>query len=392
MDDDPTVPGTVCVAADVVVDGKQAVWIFTEFETDEPLTSLRDWIKPENWPKWGAAMFKQMSPVGPVTEVPTPAGQLQTSANYLEVVELGGQELQTVLACEITSAPKWAGMSYDLVQSVGNMLQVDRGYLVAIDAGNRRLVKALKVVGFTDTRLNVAATTVCPGWSTWVRQATTLAAAESSSGYTAPTPGSVGDTDPNRSDFGGAAATAFTQGYGRAWADAVGEQAQFYGEYASDVGNRMWSGDYGRRDLVLDSSRLFMRLARDWSRLWQAGLDASDQWAEADVPPTAGPGQGGGGNLTIEHTAVLVPPVAHQAAVSVTDLSRVGRSQAVLRSTKFAVRPPTVGPSDQSQFVTIETDTTGVPAGLYEGEVLLGSSPDGGAPAIFYVSRARPAE
>ncbi|MGH9298429.1 MAG: hypothetical protein ACRDZT_00760, partial [Acidimicrobiales bacterium] len=160
MDDTSKSAGESCYATEVIVQGKQAVWIFTEFQTDQSLDDLADWLKPDNWPSWGGAMFKEMTPVGPVTEVPSETGRIHTSADYLEVVTLAGQELQTMLNCEFKSAPTWAGMSYDLDRSLGDVLQVDRGYLVVIDAAGKRLVKALKVVGFTDTRLNSFATAV----------------------------------------------------------------------------------------------------------------------------------------------------------------------------------------------------------------------------------------
>jgi hypothetical protein len=39
---------SACIAADVIVEGKPAVWIFTEFETGESLSDLTEWLKPEN--------------------------------------------------------------------------------------------------------------------------------------------------------------------------------------------------------------------------------------------------------------------------------------------------------------------------------------------------------
>lgn len=378
-----------CFATEVVVDGHQAVWLFTEFETAETLDHLRDWLKPDNWPSWGGAMFEEMRPVGPVTEVPTPAAETQTSANYLEVVRLAGQTLHTVLACEFKSTPTWAGMSYDLDHSVGDVLTVDRGYLVAIDTGGTRLVKALKVVGFTDTRLNSFATAVCPEWGIWVRRATAVAAAEASRGYVDPTPGSVGDGDPRVADPGGDA-NAFTGGYAEELAETISEQAKFYGEYAADVSGRMWSGKYGREDAVTDSSRLFMRLARDWSRAWKAGVEMADSWADADVEPTAGPGGAGAPGRSIEHTALLVPPQRLATALTITDLARVGRDSAVLAASTVSLMPPTVGPSDDDEYVTLQADTTNLVPGLYEGKLLLGGTDCATVPAIFYAGRARP--
>ncbi len=165
-------PEVTCAAVPVDVEGKQAVWIFTEFETSESLKTLRDWLIPDHWPKWGGEMFKEMRPIGSLDLRPTPGGAQQTHSNYLEVVEIGGHRLETELRCEFKSAEKWAATSFDLDRSIGDMLQVDRGYLMVLDVGGRRHVKALKVVGFTNTLLNTVATEVCPEWSTWVQRAT----------------------------------------------------------------------------------------------------------------------------------------------------------------------------------------------------------------------------
>ena len=246
-------PTATCFAVNVDVSGVPAVWIFSEFETDESLDVLRDWLEPDNWPSWGGEMFKEMRPTGPVTQVGVLPGVRQTHANYLEVVEIGGRRLDTVLHCDLKSTPTWAAVSYDLDHSIGNMLQVDRGYLLALDVAGRRQVKALKVVGFTDTLLNTFATTVCPEWGTWVQRAVNVAAVQASGGSVDPTPGSVGDSDPDVSRPG-ADAGAFTGGIAEQWVSTVTDMAEFYGQYASDVGARLWSGSYGQKDAAQDGS------------------------------------------------------------------------------------------------------------------------------------------
>ena len=161
-----------CAAVPVDVEGKQAVWIFTEFETKQSLKTLRDWMIPDHWPDWGGEMFKEMRPLGSLDLRPTRGGAKQTHSNYLEVVEIGGHRLETELRCDFKTEERWAATSFDLERSIGDMLQVDRGYLMVADVGGRRHVKALKVVGFTNTLLNTVATQVCPEWSLWVQRAT----------------------------------------------------------------------------------------------------------------------------------------------------------------------------------------------------------------------------
>ena len=333
----------LCRAVDVIVDGKQAVWIFTEFETGESLEDLRDWLKPEQWPRWGGSMFKEMRRSGPVRDMPALSGETQTHANYLEVVELGGHQLETMLHCDIKTTPRWSAMTYELDYSSGDMLQVDRGYLMALDTGAKRLVKALKVVGFTDTRLNTFATTMCPEWGTWVRRATAVAGAVADGSPVQPTPGAVGDDDPGVASSAGDGSDLFTSGYAEYWAGTVSEMATFYSQYANDVGERVWSGTYGRKDAADDASRLYLRVARDWSQAWQAGLKATANWSEADVPPTPGAGPTGRRGRTVEYTTLLVPPRPEATPVSISELKRVGRRAATISPSAITVTPASVG-------------------------------------------------
>ena len=69
------------MALPVDVEGHQAVWIFTEFETPQSLDNLREWLIPDHWPDWGGAMFKEMRPHRPVDLRPTRSNAQQTHAD-----------------------------------------------------------------------------------------------------------------------------------------------------------------------------------------------------------------------------------------------------------------------------------------------------------------------
>ncbi len=381
-------PEVTCAAVPVDVEGKQAVWIFTEFETPESLKTLRDWLIPDHWPDWGGEMFKEMRPISSVDLRPTPGSEQQTHSNYLEVVEIGGHRLETELRCEFKSADRWAATSFDLGRSIGDMLQVDRGYLMVADVGGRRHVKALKVVGFTNTLLNTVATQVCPEWSTWVQRATKVDAVQAGGGSVNPTPGSVGDSDP-RVSWSTEGAAAFTGGAAEQMIGTVTDMVDFYAPFAADVTERIWSGHYGQVDAASDTSRLFQRLARDWSVAWQAGMDSISNWAEVTVRPTAGADPGRNARTT-EHTTLMVKARSDNAPVSISDLTRIGRAPATIKAADVTITPPVIEEAGRA-YVTIQANTTNVPAGLYEGALVAGA---GGkqAPALFYVSHAQLAE
>jgi hypothetical protein len=383
--DSPSSKDVTCTAVAVDVEGKQAVWIFTEFETSESLKTLRDWLIPDHWPDWGGEMFKEMKPIGSLDVRPTRASAQQTHSNYLEIVEIGGHRLETELRCEIKSSETWAAMAFDLDRSIGDMLQVDRGYLMVADAGGRRHVKALKVVGFTNTLLNTVATEVCPQWSEWVQRATQVDAVRAAGSSIDPKPGSVGDTDP-RVSWSRQGAASFSGGVAEQWISTATDMVDFYAPFTVDVGERFWSGKYGQVDAANDATRLFQRLARDWSLAWQAGMESISNWAEVTVRPTAGADPGRSAR-TMEHTTLMVKARSDKARVSISDLTRVGRKSATIRSSEITITPPVIEDAGRA-YVTIQADTTNVPCGLYEGVLVAGTSGKQ-APALFYVSHAQ---
>ncbi len=381
---EPLTSQVICRATPVDVEGKQAVWIFTEFETEEPLSTLREWLVPDHWPDWGSGMFKDMRPIGPVALRPPRSNSQHTQGKYLEVVEIEGHRLETELHCELKSTKDWAAVSYDLDRSIGDMLVVDRGYLMAADVGGRRHIKALKVVGFTNTLLNTVATEVCPEWSESVRSAVSHET-KVLEGGTDPTPGSVGDSDSDDASSNQRFAT-FTGGIAEQWVATVTDMVEFYAPYTVDVGERLSSGRYTQQDAANDGTRLFQRLARDWSRAWQAGVQNAAYFAESTVRPTAAADPGRSGR-TVEHTSLMVEARSPKARVSISDLTRISDSPAVIRATDVKISPAVVEDAGAA-YVTIEADTTNVPCGLYEGALVAGA---GGAqsPALFYVSHAQ---
>lgn len=386
----------VCTPRIVAVGNKQAAWIFAEFQTDRTVTQLSAWLEPTDWPQWGGKLFESMTPVGERTTAKDSDGD-RWHGKYLEAVNIGGRKLHTVLQCDGKQTSKWAAMTYDLDHSVVDVLTVDRGFLCALDLGKRRLVKALKIVGFTDPVDNALATAVCPEWTEWMKEATKTAAEQLEGSPVGETHGALGDAGADDASATEAAA-GFTRGYAQQWADCMSGMTDFYGNYATDVGNRLWSGQYGPKDAAEDSSRLFLRLARDWSRVWRAGNVVAEGLAGADVPPSGGvPSGGGAWKRSLEYSTVFVPAPSTTVTVEVSDLSRVAKKQATIRSKAIKVDPARIdgrpgNGGSEPVSVRLLTDTTALPPGLYEGELTLRSKDghDTTAPALFYASGARP--
>lgn len=361
----------------VTVNGKRAAWLFSEFETDEALDDLVRWLTPDSWPAWGGSMFRKMVRLD--RENVVPSGD-KWQADYLEVVNLGGQELRTVLRFDFQRADGWAATTYDLVHSVDNKLQVDRGFLLAVEAPHgKRQVKALKVVGFTDPGQTMEAEDVGPLWTAWIELAIQAAAQQRedegpkdpSFGHHAPggprvTVGSVADFYKDRTNQ---------------WTDCVTDMTQFYSGYATDVGSRLYSGEYQAADAAKDSGRLFLRLARDWSRLWRAGSEMAEAFADADIGATPA------GDPTTDYTDVLVLGTDPPTRVVVLDLEIVGLGDTRLNRSHIEVAPESVGSDPSPATVRLRAHPGAGPSGLYAGSLRVGEQDH---PAFVYISKARP--
>jgi hypothetical protein len=384
----------ICNIEEVVVDGHDAVWIFSEFETDETHEQLAGWVQPENWPTWGPIMFKEMSPLGEPKSVRSAAGEQHQ--NYLEVVSLAGRELQTVLRCDVKEAPPhWVGMTYDLVHSVDDVLTVDRGFLLASELpSGRRIVKALKVVGFKEPASNFLATLVCPVWTDFARQATRNAAtalAESSLGPVRTKPDDRRSGSSDQSGTNPLDPRSLVSDLSGQWVQSMAGAVTSYAAQAQDVGLRLLARKYGREDAARDRRKLFVSLVRDWGRTWKAGIDLVTGMAAIDVPSTvAGPAVAGG---TREFSTVAVPAPETRVPLAVSDFLHVDSDRATLKSSQLTA-PPAIDPvkGEESVSVRIDVDTTAVEPGLYVGTLLSGSGQSQQKTAAHvYVSKARSA-
>jgi hypothetical protein len=392
-----TLAKDICTIEEVVVDGQEAVWIFSEFESDGTHDQLVAWVRPDNWPDWGHAMFKSMSPIGDPKPVRSP--EKEQHQNYMEVVSLAGRDLHTILRCDFKDAGDWVGMTYDLVESVGGFLTVDRGFLLATELpSGRQLVKALKIVGFKDPVRNFLAKLVCPLWTDFARQATKEAAdtlreipQPSHKPGTAKAGNPPDDAAP-RSQTNPVHANTVASGLSDEWIQTMGETVNEYTKQAQDVGLRLLAGNYGREDAARDRRKLCVSLVRDWGRAWKAGIDLVNGMASIDVPSTvAGPAVAGG---TREFSTVVVPAPKQRVPVTVGDFEHLDSDRARLKSSQLTPTPAEIGPMNGEPTVTvhIDVDTTGAEPGLYEG-ILQSGSGEGQQKtrAHVYVSKAQAA-
>jgi hypothetical protein len=409
----------ICNTAKVWVDGKQATWIFSEFETDAPFETLVGWVDPRGWPKRSPMLFKRMDLIGEeVTQLRGVGADEHWHGEFLEEVQLVDR-LRTLLHCDYFAMPERGeggavGMTYNLTFSIADQILVDRGFLLASDiGGGKHRAKALKIVGFEASSWDTVARFVCPLWTDFVRQAARggTTTTPHSPSKNPPSPGGNGEGSP----FPGAELI-------NQWVDCVGDAAKTYTKMVADVSDRAVSGNYKVADLTRDAAQYWLQLARDWSTAWSYGMELMEDVASGDQdfglrPPgdsrqatqsTAAPAPGAAapdakantsttaaatGAMTTQATAptaaneesttIPIPQLDPAAAVTCSNLVCIEAGNITIAAGDVTVTRTTVS---GTPAVEIAVAAGAGPAGLYLGTLTV--SGGGTLPIQFYVSRA----
>jgi hypothetical protein len=384
----------VCSTLRVDVNGLDATWVYSEFDTDAPFESVADWVDPRSWPKRGPMLFKGMSLVG--SNEPITLGGLGSDhwhGVFHEEVQLV-RRLHTLLHCDVWRDGDVAtGMTYELTLSMDREIQVDRGFLLVNELGTgMRRVQALKMVGFTEGLWNDVAELVCPAWTDWVRHAVEG--------------GSVGVTRPPSHTPGGAgsgdAATAWRRSLD-AWVDFLGDSAGRYLDLFAGATRRAVAPGATPADWAADGVVVWSQLAQDWAQAWSHGLRTLDGVARdglaADFgPPPPQPGadqsrraarsdqpSAAPALTTTEGVLIPVTGLGPQEQPTVGDLVSLEAGGARLRPRDVRVRRLRL--PDGREAVQLHPADPQVPAGLYVGE-LRGDDGRVLTPVQLYVSRA----
>jgi hypothetical protein len=374
---------SVCTTRRVEVGGLDAIWIFSEFETDAPFADVAGWVDPRNWPDRGPLMFKAMDLVGSEQPVRIRGlGDDHWHGVFHEEVRLV-RDLNTLLHCDHwRDGDSAAGMTYRLDVSLDDQIDVDQGYLSVNNAGPVCRVKALKVVSFTEDVWDEVALHVCPFWTDWMRGAVRAG------NKTVP-------KAPTDADGPGSAPLS---GSLQAWMEFFGDSSREYLELFDDVSSRVTSGRYSASDWLSDGTRYWLQLAKDWSRAWAQGVETMNQMAregvDLRVAPSGAATRGGTtaaasttsrGPTALEGTLVPIEGLAENDRVTSPELVSIEAGGATIAARDVRVTVEHLGGG--AYGVRLWTTDASVPAGLYVGRLATaGGRPLGGVQ--LYVSRA----
>jgi hypothetical protein len=385
----------VCTVREVLIGSLKATWIFSEFETDAPFDSVAAWVDPRNWPERGPMLFKGMDLVGDDRPVSLPPpGDVHWHGIFREEVQLV-KRVRTLLHCDYwQDAQRAAGMTYSLALSLDDEIDVDQGFLLVNDVGPVRRVKALKIVGFTESIWDQVAGLVCPFWTEWVR------AAVQGGGDSRPVP------PPPTQDGARAGTRASWLEPAEQWIDSLGESARGYLSLLDEMGSRYLDREARPADLLQDQQRLFSQLAQDWAHAWTCGLDSVAQVAREGVdarmaPPdrsAAGARSAAGGaqssatsaagpvGVAVEGTTVPVGDLGPQDAPTVSDLVSIEAGGATIPASAITTTVEPLGADGHGARLRISTSD--LSPGLYVGSL---TPRPGGEPVLVqvYISLSR---
>jgi hypothetical protein len=355
--------------------GELTLCLYGQFDSTADFKVLVGWLDPTTWPARGPLLFKSVKVVDPPGQINVPeTGGQGWRGTYLEEVDLVGRRLETYLNCSYWSGGNSAALTYDLHESVGSELTVDRGYLsITPNPGGGHRVRALKLVAFKNGDEAVYEDVMCPTWTDCVQQAAESTAGSGAAGKAPPPSQAVPVTlDPEE--------------FGRRWTECVSDASAAYTNFAVDVAQELVGGGYDMDDYRRHGMWLWTNLARDWSRAWVGTLEVAEQVARLDRgDPSGRPGPAP--PLT---TTVIVGTVDVKSNITVADLVGIGGNRRSIPASVLEVTPKEIEPGaavtaagTPGTEVTVTARITGVPPGLYRGELYAGSRTE---PVLLYVS------
>lgn len=389
----------VCTTRRVTVGGRQAVWIYAEFETDAAFGDVATWLDPQRWSKWGPHFFRKMDIIGSKGPIRLPPpGTEHWHALFREVVQFPWTDLDTLLDCAYwREGDRAAGMTYDLDRSLDSQIDVDRGFILVNEvvpspsatgaaASARPLlrVKVLKIVGFTEDVWDLAAEWVCPFWTEFVRGAV--------EGATTSTPKA-----PTHFPELGAAAWLWRESVD-AWIGFLGDSAAPYLDLMEEATQRVAAHGLDTTAVLDVQKRYWSQLAKDWAKAWNHGLrtvdDVADRGLEATFAPPAGAATATAarptataatGQAEMDGTTIPVDGLDASTTPVCSDLTSIEPGAATIAARDVGVTVETL--QDGRSAVRLRTTAISPPTGLYVGHLTIGQ----GRPVVpvqLYVSRA----
>lgn len=398
---------SACTVQRVTVGDLTGTWIYSEFDTDAEFEKVSKWVDPRNWPKFAPFMFKGMTVVGAPTPLAIPEqGNDHWHGVFHEEVQLFDR-VSALLHCDHRKdGNRVAGMTFELAFSPDGQLDVDRGYITVTNTGLETggqgcRVQALKIVGFTDDRWDELAQWVCPYWTSFIQ----AAVRESASAPTPRDPSAPGGpgSGPDPGDLVGM------------WTAFFGASARTYLDLFEEMNSRALSGRYSPSDWLVDGSRFWSQLSKDWAQAWTYGLDklpevARDPDATRFAPPPrstpappASPLRGAPtsptpGSAGVRRSASAAPGRLDEVVVTVPGLTE-GDQPVVSDLVAIEARPATIAAGELSltvvdlpggsKGVRLRTLSTSAPPGLYVGTLTPTAGAQSALPVQLYVSGAR---
>jgi hypothetical protein len=368
----------------VIVDGKRAMYLFTQFAVDRDPVDLFDCLNPLSWVVDDPAVFKTVEQTaGDSTDWP-PTGDPPWRRTYREDVLLVGDPVENELVFDFYRDPDdtFVASTFDLPPDPIGRVEIDRGFCLATrHPGGGSWIKALKIVRLGSEPRDQLATALTEQYSqAWGNMVEAIVEAVADGrgsidamplGRTSAISGSV---DPS----------LFIRVLASTYSHTAADYAKTAVNLISSTALSAWSNiltrSYGLPNLAQDSLEVGWRAFAESARFTQNVLNFLGNFD---------PGSGALPSLAAlvpvmqtEETfwRVATPPAGQKLRPG--DLTRLSPERNVIRAEKIVLSPGTV---EDQPAIHVVVNTMNVPAGLYAGNIYMDSQ---SIPIQFYVSQA----
>jgi hypothetical protein len=373
----------------VVVDGKAAMWLFTQFGVDCDPIDLFGCLNPIKWQLDDPAVFRTVQQVSGDSTGWPPGGDSPWQRTYREVVLFGGDLLDNELSFEFFQASdgSYVASTFDLAPGAASSVEVDRGFCLATRrSGGGSWIKALKILRLASDPVDQLATALTQEFSeAWGELVQAIVQAE------APGPKTIEPMPLGQTTAISAAIdpSLIVRVLASTYSTAAAEMGKTAVDWVSTTVLNFWSNvlarTYGWSDAAQDTLQISWKIVAESARVTQDVLGFVNNFA-----PSPG---------LVPRLSALTPIIQTEESVWRVGTSPAGQtlSSSGLTSLSSDGDVTVIGPdkivlaatttSDDQPAVHVVVNTKNAPVGLYGGDIFIGSQR---IPLQFYVSQAMP--
>jgi hypothetical protein len=361
-----------CDVVDVMVDGDDAVFLYTGFTTQAPYNALTGWLDPNDWHHRSPVLFREVTPAGRhMTESWGPYDFWHETFKEQATPFANNTVVTNMLACNHAElrGGGFAITSYDL-SGDDNEVLVDCGYLMIRHLGANQAASFVKMIGFENPAQNDLVWKLKHMWVSLIRAVAEGDAENRSSGQ--PTMGDAKNVPDDQ--------TSVTE-LVRGWVDASTSCIQASGNLAGNLIGGFVGPSFGWDDFRRTVTGYWSDIAQHYVSAWSATQGSVARMSGNDQT-TASRAQLMMGPSTATSWVAIEPDVSVGTPIQFGEMRCISDTRIVIPPNRIVGQ---VVADQNERLIALRANSQGLRRGAYVGSAEVGNR---SVPTFVYVTGA----